>query len=130
MGHQEVIVRAIARDRSQMLVHWVNASATTLLASVLFGAGLVLYIHATSPRTDAELAVYVVAASLPFAGLKFVAQAVLQGVERMQYQTMATFVGQAAGLLILWVLLQSGAGVWSAFLGRAVFHIISLLILG
>lgn len=34
LGHQEVIIRAIARDRSQMLVHWVNASASTLLASV------------------------------------------------------------------------------------------------
>ena len=129
VGHQEVIIRAIARDRSQMLVHWVNASVITFVASLLFGAGLVLYIHVTSPRTDAEIAVYVVACSLPFAGLKFVAQSVLQGVERMQYQTMATFVGQTAGILLLWVLLQSGAEVWSAFLGRAVFHIISLLIL-
>lgn len=130
LGHQEVIIRAIARDRSQMLVHWVNASATTLLVSLILGAGLVLYLHATSPRADAEIAVYAVAATLPFAGLKFVAQAVLQGVERMQYQTMATFVGQASGLLLLWVLLQSGAGVWSAFLSRAVFHFVSLLILG
>jgi O-antigen/teichoic acid export membrane protein len=129
-GQQEFIIRAIARDRSQMLVHWVNASASTMLVSILFGAGLVIYIHATRPGADAELAVYVVAASLPFAGLNFVAQAVLQGVERMQYQTMATFVGRVLGLLLLWALLQSGAEIWSAFLGRAVFHIVSLLILG
>lgn len=129
LGHQEVIVRAIARDRSQALVHWVNASASTFLVSIVFGVGLVVYLHATSPRADAELAVYVVAASLPFAGLNFVAQAVLQGVERMQYQTMATLVGRILGLLLLWVLLQSGAGVWAAFLARAVFFIVSLLIL-
>ncbi|TCK18183.1 O-antigen/teichoic acid export membrane protein [Thiogranum longum] len=129
VGHQEVIVRAIARDRSQMLVHWVNASATTLLASVLFSAGLVLYVYVTGPRADAELAVYVVAATLPFAGLKFIAQAVLQGVERMQYQTTATFVGLVSGLLLLWLLLESGAGVWSAFLSRTVFHVVSLVIL-
>jgi O-antigen/teichoic acid export membrane protein len=129
LGHQEVIIRVIARDRSQMLVHWINASASTLLASLLFGAGLVVYAHVISPRADAELAVYFVAAGLPFAGLNFVAQAVLQGVERMQYQTMATFVGRALGLLLLWGLLHSGAGVWAAFLSHAVFHTVSLLIL-
>lgn len=130
MGQQEVIIRAIARDRSQMFVHWINASASTLLTSIIFGAGLVTYVHLASPRADAELAVYVVAAGLPFAGLNFVAQAVLQGVERMQYQTMATFVGRVLGLLLLWTLLEFGADVWAAFLGHAVFHFVSLLILG
>lgn len=129
LGQQEFIIRAIARDPAHMLVHWINASASTLLASILFGIGLVVYVLATNSGPDAELAVYVVAASLPFAGLNFVAQAVLQGVERMQYQTMATFAGRVLGLLLLWALLQSGAEIWSAFLGRAVFHIVSLLIL-
>lgn len=129
LGHQEVIIRAIARDRSQMFVHWVNASASTLLVSVLFGVGLIVYLQMTSPRADTEVAVYVAAAGLPVAGLNLVAQAVLQGVERMQYQTMAAFIGRTLGLLLLWVLLQSGAGIWSAFMGRAVFQIVSLLIL-
>jgi O-antigen/teichoic acid export membrane protein len=130
LGHQEAVVRAIARDHTQILVHWVTANASTLLVSLLFGAGLMVYALAARPQPDVELALYVVAASLPFAGLKFVAQSVLQGVERMQYQTMATFVGQALGLLVLWVLLIAGAGVWAAFLSRAVFHVVSLAILG
>lgn len=129
LGHQEVIIRAIARDRSHMFAHWVNASASTLLVAILFGVGLVVYLQMTNPRADAEIAVYIAAAGLPIAGLNLVAQAVLQGVERMQYQTMAAFVGRALGLVILWVLLESGAGIWSAFLGRAIFQIVSLLIL-
>ena len=130
LGQQEVIVRAIARDRSQMLVHWVNASASTLLISLLFAAGIVLYLQATTSRADAELALYIVAASLPFAGLNFIAQAALQGMERMQYQTMATLLSRIAGLVLLWILLHLGAGVWTAFLAHAVFHIVSLLVLG
>ena len=129
LGQQEVIIRAIARDRSQVLVHWINASASTVLTAVLFGVGLVVYLHAAAPRADAELAMYIVAATLPIAGLNFLAQAVLQGVERMQYQTMATSIGFTLGLLSLWILLESGAGVWSAFLGRTIYHTVSLLIL-
>lgn len=130
MGHQEVIVRAIAREPSQMLVHWINTSVSTLLVSALFGGGLVAYLHLTSHRSETEVAVYVAAAALPLAGLNLVAQAVLQGVERMQYQTMAAFVGRFLGLLLLWLLLHFGAGLWAAFLSRAVFQIVSLLILG
>ncbi|HFD80516.1 MAG TPA: flippase [Gammaproteobacteria bacterium] len=130
LGHQEVIIRAIARDHSKTIVHWVNASASTVVVSMLFGIGLVVYLHLIHTPQDAELAVYVAAAGLPVAGLNLVAQAVLQGVERMQYQTMASFVGRVIGLLLLWGMLEAGADIWSAFLARAVFQIVSLLILG
>jgi O-antigen/teichoic acid export membrane protein len=129
VGHQEVIIRAIARDRSQMLSHWVNASATTLVVSLVFGAGLIGYVRVANPSSETELAVYAVAAGVPVAGLNFVAQAVLQGVERMQYQPLATLTGRALGVVALWALLEAGAGVWSAFLSHALFHAISLVIL-
>jgi O-antigen/teichoic acid export membrane protein len=129
LGQQEVIIRAIARNKTLFFNHWINTSASTFLFSVGFGIILFLFMQIKNFGTDATLAVYVVACGLPFAGLNLVAQAVLQGVERMEYQTIAAFIGRFVGLAVLLILLIMGAGVWSAFIGRAIFQVTSLIIL-
>ena len=130
LGQQEVVIRAIARDRSLLFSHWVNASAATLLFGLVFSIILVFIAQLTNLGPAGTVAIYVAAAGLPLGGLNFVAQAVLQGFERMHYQTIGALVGRVLGLLVLWVLLESGAGIWSTFVGRAVFQLTSLLILG
>lgn len=129
LGQQEVIIRAIARDRSLLLRHWVNASATTIVFSLGVCLLLVGFVRLADYGADATLAVYVTAIGLPAAGLNLVAQAALQGIEEMQYQTAAAFVGRLLGLLLLWGLLELDAGIWAAFLARAVFQVTSLAIL-
>ena len=129
LGQQEVVIRAIARDRSLMFRYWVNASAATLVSSLAFGLVFVGFARLADYGMDATFAIYIAALSLPVAGVNLVAQAVLQGIERMEYQTAAALVGRVLGLLVLWALLELDAGIWSAFFGRAVFQVTSLVIL-
>jgi len=79
--------------------------------------------------SDTTIALYVTATVLPCAGLNLVAKAVLQGAERMEYQPVAAFIGRLLGLVLLWLLLAKGAGIWAAFVGRAIFQLTSLIIL-
>ena len=129
LGQQEVVVRAIARDRSLIFTHWVNASGATLLFAFGFSIALVFVAQVTNLGPGAEIAIYVAAIGLPVAGLEFIARSVLQGFERMEFQTLGAFAGTVFGLLVLWILLESGAGIWAAFLGRAVLQLTSLAIL-
>ena len=129
LGQQEVIVRGLARNQSQMFSYWVNANAVTVLCALGLGIILIGIGQLMSFDKSANPAIYIAAACLPFSGLNLVAKAVLQGVERMEYQTIGAFIGRLVGLAVIWVLLEMGAGVWSAFIGSAIFQITSLIIL-
>jgi O-antigen/teichoic acid export membrane protein len=129
LGQQDVIVRTVARERTAIFSHWLNASLSTLLVSLVLGAGVAIVALFKGFGADTNLALYVAAAGFPFAGLNLISQAVLQGAERMEYQAIAAFVGRVVGLLLLWMLLANGAGIWAAFAGRAVFQGISWVIL-
>jgi O-antigen/teichoic acid export membrane protein len=129
LGQQDVLVRTIAREQSSMLNHWVNASMTSFGVAMGVGLSLVLVACLKDFGTETTVALCVAAAGFPFAGMNLVAQAVLQGAERMEYQTLAAFTGRLIGLLLLWFLLAKGAGIWAAFASRAIFKLASLLIL-
>ncbi|WP_203434331.1 flippase [Nitrosococcus halophilus] len=128
-GQQDVVVRAIARDQSLMFTYWVNASVTTILFALGFGVILASFAHLMSYDERIIMAVYVAAIGLPVAGLYLIAQAVLQGLERMEHLVIAAFIGRVLGLFILWILLVMGVGIWSAFVGRIIFQLTSFLIL-
>ncbi len=129
MGQQEVIVRAVARDRSLMFKYWVNASVVALLFAASLGASLATITAYSDFEPAARVAIYVAVIGLPIAGLNFVAQAVLQGLERMEHQPIGTFFGWMFALPMLWLLLHGGAGIWAAFAARIVFQLTSLVIL-
>lgn len=129
MGQQDVIVRAAARNPSSMLRLWVESSVTTFFYASLCSLSLVIGGRALLLEPDILLAVDVVALSLPFGALSMVAQAVLQGLERMKSLAVATFLGRVAALATLIVMLEFGAGVHAAFVGRLVFHLLTLAIL-
>jgi O-antigen/teichoic acid export membrane protein len=129
LGQQEVIVRSIARDRLLMITQWMNASIITVVTALGFSIILLAFVVFCRFNSEFSVALLVAAAGLPIAGLNLVAQAVLQGVERMEYQPFAAFIGRILGLLVVWLLLELGAGVWSAFVGRTVFQLTSFSIL-
>ena len=129
LGQQDVLVRTVARERPAMFDHWVTASASSVLFALCMTIGLILVAWLVKFDPDTRLALCVAAIGFPVAGLNLIAQAVLQGAEQMEHQTFAAFIGRILGLLLLWLLLMNGAGTWAAFAGRAVFQLVSLLIL-
>ncbi|MEX2123283.1 MAG: oligosaccharide flippase family protein [Woeseia sp.] len=129
MGQQDVLVRAVARAPGSMLRFWIESSVTTFIFAALFSLCLAAGGRALSLEPDVMLAVDVVAISLPFGALSMVVQAVFQGLERMKFLTLATFFGRIGGLATLIVMLELGAGVYAAFVGRLVFHVLTLGIL-
>lgn len=129
LGQQIALVRAIARNRFLMISQWVNASFIAVAVAISFFTITLVTVKLFNFDKAFSLALIVAIAGLPAAGLNLVAQAVLQGVEKMEYQPVAAFIGRVLGLLALWVSLEQGAGVWSAFLCRAIFQITSFAIL-
>lgn len=114
-GQRYVVIREVARERSRLLAYWLNTSLTTAAFSVLLAGLLILFIHLAGYDPSIRPSVYVVSLSLPVAGLYIIAQAVLQGMERMEYLAIAALLGQVLGLLALWILLEAGLGVVAAF---------------
>ncbi|MGH8495928.1 MAG: flippase [Gammaproteobacteria bacterium] len=129
MGQQDVLIRSVARVPASMLRLWVESGATTILFAAVFSLILAAGGRMLGLDPDVLLAVDVVALSLPIGASSMVAQAVLQGLERMKFLAVATFLGRVAGLATLIVMLEFGAGVYSAFVGRFVFHLLTLGIL-
>jgi O-antigen/teichoic acid export membrane protein len=129
LGQQDVLVRTVARERSAMFAHWVTASTSSVLFSLCVTIALMLVAWLVKFDADTRLALCVAAISFPVAGLNLIAQAVLQGAEQMEHQTFAAFIGRLLGLLLLWLLLLNGSGIWAAFAGRAIFQLMSLIIL-
>jgi O-antigen/teichoic acid export membrane protein len=129
LGQQYVIIRGVARDRSRLFIYWANASLVTIVSAIALGIIMISLTYLL--RYDAEVlsSVFVVCFFLPIAGLYTIAQASLQGLERMEYLTISAFIGRVVGLLVLWVLLRSGTGVVAAFIGQGLFQLIALIIL-
>jgi O-antigen/teichoic acid export membrane protein len=129
LGQRYVVIREVARDRSRVFTYWVNASLVTIVSSMALGIMLVLLTHLVGYDTTVLTSVYVVSLGLPLAGLYIIAQAVLQGMERMEYLTIAVLIGRLLDLLVLWVLLRTGMGVVAAFIGRGLFQLTAFLVL-
>jgi O-antigen/teichoic acid export membrane protein len=129
LGQRYVIVRDVARDRSRLLTYWLSASLVTVVSSVAAGLALVLFIRLARYDSRIFASAYVVSLFLPVAGLYSIAQAVLQGVEQMEFLALADFVGRVSGSLALWVLLEAGAGVEAAFVTRGLFQSAAFVVL-
>lgn len=129
LGQQDVLVRTVARERSAMFGHWVTANISSVFSSLCISTGLMIVAWLMRLDAGTQTALWVAAIGFPIAGLNLIAQAILQGAEQMEHQTIAAFVGRIVGLLLLWLLLMKGAGIWAAFASRSVFLLISLIIM-
>jgi O-antigen/teichoic acid export membrane protein len=129
LGQQDVLIRSVARAPHSMLRLWVESSVTTVVVASLCSVGLAVGGRALGLAPDIQLTVDVVALSLPFGSTNFVAQAVLQGLERLKFLTIATSVGRIANLSVLVALILLDVGIVAVFIGRMVFHAVTLGIL-
>jgi O-antigen/teichoic acid export membrane protein len=129
LGQQDVLIRAVAREPGSMLRLWVESSVTTVVVASMCSVALAVGGRALGLAPDVQLTVDVVALSLPFGSSNIVAQALLQGLERLKFLAIATFIGRVAMLATLVVLLLLDVGVAAAFVGRMVFHVLTLGIL-
>jgi O-antigen/teichoic acid export membrane protein len=129
LGQRYVVIREVARDRSRLFAYWANASLVTIVSSMALGFVLVSLVHLVGYDAAVLSSVYVVSLCLPLEGLRLIAQTVLQGLEQMEYLTVAAFIGRILGLLVLWVLLQSGVGVVAVFIGQGLFQLTAWLVL-
>jgi len=129
LGQPFLIIRQLARDRTNLLRSWLNTSLVTLLFSLVLGLALVVIIRQVVDNGEYRTSAYYVALYLPISGLYAIAQAAVQGLERMENLTISALIGRTAGLLVLWLLLRSGMGVAAAFIGYGVFQLVAMLIL-
>lgn len=129
LGQRYVVIRELARDRSRLFTYWLNASLVTIVSSLAMGILLVLFARMAGYNTAVLSSVYVVSLFLPLEGLRLIAQSVLQGLERMGYQTVSAFIGRVLALLVLWILLQSGVGVVAVFIAQGLFQLTAWLVL-
>ena len=129
MGQQDVLIRSVAREQSTMLRLWVESTVIAVVVASLCGLALAVGGRIAGVAPDVQLAVDVVALSLPFGSSNFVAQSVLQGLERLKFLTIATFLARIAMLVVLVVLLLFDVGVVAAFIGRMTFHVLTLAML-
>jgi O-antigen/teichoic acid export membrane protein len=127
LGLQFVIIRQVARDRARLYSFWLNTSVATLLISTILSITLVVVIHRFVNDSEYLKSAYIVALFLPIAGLYVIAQAFVQGLEEMEMITISALIGRVVGLLVLWLLLQSGMRVAAAFIGYGVYQLMALL---
>lgn len=129
MGTPDVAIRAVSRDHSTMLRHWVESAFVTVLFATLFGLCLALGSRLIGIPAEAQTAVDIAAVALLPGGLMLASQAPLQALERMKYLTICAFVGRIAGLSVLVVMLESGAGIASAMVSHLVFVTLTVILL-
>ncbi|MGH8195800.1 MAG: flippase [Woeseiaceae bacterium] len=129
LGTPDAAIRAISRDHSTLLRHWVESAAVSVLFALLFGLILVSGSRLMAMPTDAQAAVDIAAVALLPGALMLASQAPLQALERMKYLTVSAFAGRIVGLTLLVLMLESGAGIVAAFVSHLVFLVITDVIL-
>lgn len=129
LGQQDVLIRSVAREPKAMLRLWVESGVTTVCVALLFSLGLVFGGRALGLSPEVQVAVNVVALSLPVGSTSMLSQALLQGLERLKFLTIATTIGRVANLCVLIALILLDFGIVSVFIGRLVFHSLTLGIL-
>lgn len=127
LGQRYVVIREVARHPTRVHAYWVSASLVALVPSTVMGTGLVVFAHLVGYDSMVLPSIYIVSSCLPVTSLFSIAQAILQGLERMEFMTVATFAGRFLGIMVMWGLLIAGLGVEAAFIGRGVFQITALL---
>jgi PST family polysaccharide transporter len=129
LGQRYVVIRELARDKSQIFPYWLNSSLVTILSALALGIILNLFVHFAGYDRAVLMSTFVVSLFLPIEGLRLIALSVLQGMDRMEYQSVSILIGWGIGLCVFWFLLHSGVGVVAVFIGLGLFQFTAWLIL-
>jgi O-antigen/teichoic acid export membrane protein len=122
LGLQDVLIRDVAAHPRERVALWRQAAKLALAASLIPSAGFLVASFLVSDDPSTQRALLVLAIGMPCSAMALVAQAVLQGLERILYITWTTFLTRVASLVVLVVLLLQGMGVEAAFISRVLFQ--------
>src|SRR6185503_15824781 len=90
--------------------------------------GLAVAAFAVDAYASARPSLVILAVGTPISGACVVAQAVLQGMERVLLLTWVTFCARIVSLILLFVAFYHGAGIEAAFASRVLFHLLCLAV--
>jgi O-antigen/teichoic acid export membrane protein len=96
------------------------------LVSIVPAAGLAIAAWLADAHDAARASLLILAVGTPVSGAFVVAQAILQGAERVLALTWVTFVARIFSLAFLFLAFFAGAGIEAAFGSRVLFHFLSI----
>ena len=122
LGLPESLVREVAARTHDARGLGIVAMKLVATMAVIPCAALVVAAALVPDSGATRSSLLLIAVGVPLAGLFFVSQAVLQGMERVLHLTWVAIAARVVSLAVLVVALLHGAGVEAAFASRAIFH--------
>lgn len=126
LGMSDSLVRDVAAQPARAAPMFLAALRLVCLISVVPAAGLAIAASFADEHDAMRASLLILAVGTPISGAFVVAQAVLQGAERVLELTWVTFVARIASLAFLFFVFFGGAGIEAAFASRVLFHFLSL----
>lgn len=128
LGMSDSLVRDVAARPADAPYMFVAALKLVAVISILPMAGLLLAAYLLVDQPAARDCLVILAFGTPVSGAFVVAQAVLQGSERVLLLTWVTFIARLLSLAFLAWVFFGGAGIAAAFLSRIFFHLLGLAV--
>ncbi len=126
LGMSDSLVRDVAAHPSKAASMLLAALRLVFLISIVPAAGLAIAAAIADGHAAARASLLILAIGTPISGAFIVAQAILQGAERVLALTWITFAARVVSLAFLVIVFFNGAGLEAAFASRVLFHLLSL----
>jgi len=111
-GVKQVIVRAVARDRTTTSQYLTNGTLIVGLASLLAIAGLMLFVLLIGYSADTAAVILLISIGLLPYAFSAICEAIFQAWERMRYIAYANVPANVAKVVLAFLLLSSGYGLY------------------
>src|SRR4026209_224489 len=125
LGMSDSLVRDAAAHPAEAPGMYRAALKLVGWISLLPIVGLALAALFVDDYASARPSLVILAFGTPISGAYVVAQAVMQGTERVLMLTWVTFLARIASLALLFFAFLGGAGIEAAFASRVLFHLLS-----
>jgi O-antigen/teichoic acid export membrane protein len=127
-GMSDSLVRDVAAHPAEAPEMFRSALKLVTWISVLPVICLAIAAFLADKHEAARASLLILAIGTPISGAFVVAQAVLQGTERVALLTWVTFIARIASLAVLFLAFHRGSGIAAAFASRVLFHLLSLAV--
>ena len=128
LGMSDSLVRDVAARPAEAPEMYRAALKLVAWISVIPALGLAVAAFAVDAYASARPSLVILAVGTPISGACVVAQAVLQGMERVLLLTWVTFCARIVSLILLFVAFYHGAGIEAGFASRVLFHLLCLAV--
>jgi len=128
LGMSDSLVRDVASHPGEAPGMYRGALKLVAWVSVIPVIGLAVAAYAIDEHASARASLVILAVGTPISGACVVAQAVLQGIERVLLLTWVSFLARIASLGLLFIAFYAGAGIEAAFASRVLFHLLCLAV--